>query len=201
MKPRRPALSVEQLESREVPAGLSPQAADNVVTGLYHQLLHRDPTAPELTRLSDQLEAGVPARRVANQLWSTSEFHGLEVTAYFGAYFGQTPRPAAKAAYVALLDAGVPEAEVMTRLLASPRFSARYTTDADYATGLFQVLFDRTPGTTELNAATAALTAGTSRADLAASFLDSAEFRTRRVRGMLTAALGRTPGPALGSVW
>ncbi|WP_439621839.1 virginiamycin B lyase family protein [Gemmata sp.] len=196
MTPRRPSLSVEQLESREVPAGLSPQAADNVVTGLYHQILHRDPNAAELRRLGNELEAGVPVRRVANQVWSTPEFRGLEVTAYFGAYYGRTPTPAAKAAWVAVLDAGVPEAEVMTRFLASARFSARYTTDADYATGLYRVLFDRTPAPAEVTAATDALAAGASRADLAAAMLDSQEFHNRRIRGMFRAGLGRAATPA-----
>lgn len=176
-------------------ASLSPQAADDVVTGLFHQMLHRDPGPAALERLSHQLEAGVPVRRVVNQLWVSTEFRGLEVDNYFQTYYGRNPPPAARAAWVAALRGGTPEAVVMTRFLASAQFSARYTTDADYATGLYRVLFDRTPAPAELTAATDALTAGTSRARLAARMLDSREFHDSRIRGMFQAGLGRAATP------
>ncbi|MBU6294164.1 MAG: DUF4214 domain-containing protein [Planctomycetes bacterium] len=196
MNPARAALSLERLECRDMPAGLSPQAADNVVIGLFHQMLHRDPSAEVLQRLSHKLEHGLPVRQVANQLWNSTEFRGLEVDNYFQTYYGRNPAPAARAAWVATLRGRTPEAAVMTRFLASAQFSARYTTDADYATALYRVLLNRTPAPAELTAATDALIAGTSRTRLAAAMINSHEFHDSRIRGMFQAGLGRSATPA-----
>src|SRR4051812_17605432 len=100
-------LNVEALESRYTPAGLSPQVADNIVTGLYHQILHREPTAVEVAPYAHQLEAGVTVRRVANEFWSSLEFRNQEVSNYYQFYLGRSADVSAVGWSQALLR-GVP---------------------------------------------------------------------------------------------
>ncbi|MCE9562507.1 MAG: DUF4214 domain-containing protein [Planctomycetes bacterium] len=191
-----PTLSVERLESRCMPAAFTPQVADNIVTGLYRQMLHREPDAVGLATYSHQLESGVPVQRIVNNFWDTAEFHGTEVSSYYQTYLGRTPAAAEANGWVQAMLHGTPEATVMTSFLTSAEFTAKHITSPDYVTALYNVLLHRAPDPTGLNASVAALNAGASRAALVNVLLSTNEFHRERITGLYAAILGRPADPA-----
>ena len=191
-----PLLSVEALESRCMPAAFTPQVADNIVTGLFRQMLHREPDAFGLATYSQQLEAGVSVRQVVNSIWDTAEFHTNEVNSYYQTYLGRTPSAAEANGWVQLMLKGVPEASVMKSFFTSAEFTAKHITDPDYITSLYNILLHRAPDPTGLAATTAALSAGASRAAIVDVLLSTDEFHGDRVQSVFAAILGR---PATGA--
>ncbi|WP_165247889.1 hypothetical protein [Paludisphaera soli] len=57
-------------------------ASETVVTGLFRQVLLRDPGPKELARFSRSVDAGVSEARVAARLYDSNEFRRDVLTSY-----------------------------------------------------------------------------------------------------------------------
>ncbi len=193
----RHTLSVEVLESRDTPAGFSPEVADNISTGLYHQILHREPDATGLASFVDQLTNGVSVETVVNSFWDSVEFHTQEVNNYYQVYLGRVPTTTESSGWVQRLVSGTPEAAIMTNFLTSAEYTSQHPLNADYVTALYQVLLDRVPDQADLDNNVAALNSGTPPATIVQNILNSSEFHQDRIESLYTALLGR-PADAAG---
>lgn len=184
-------LFLEKLEGRLVPAGISLQSSDNIVTGLYQQFFNHAPTDSQQATYSNQLQAGVPVASILDALWSSVDFRTQEVNNYYHVYLNRNPSSAEADTWVQSLLRGTPEATVQSGFLGSLEFSNRYITNNDYTTALYHIVLEREPDSLGLANHLSGLNAGVSRTDLAKHFLNSNEYHNTTLLHLYDAVLGR----------
>lgn len=190
-------LSVEAFESRWCPAGgLSQSIANNMVTGLFRQMLHREPDGSGLNTFSQSLVNGSSVQQVVDNIWDSTEFRSQEATRYYQLYLGRNGNSAEVNGWAQLLIEGTPEAQVVKAFLTSSEFINLHSQNADFVAALCNDLLYRSPDTIGLSFWTNALNTGTSRADVVDKFLASNEYHTGRINSLYTAILGRQPDSA-----
>jgi virginiamycin B lyase len=188
----RRVLEIELLESRWVPSGLTQGVANNIVTGLYREMLHRNPEPTALASFSGQLVAGGSVQQLVDDIWNSAEFHTREVTSYYQVYLGRNPDSVGLNGWVQAMGGGTTEASVTEDFLTSAEFQALHSGNADFVAALYKGLLYRGPDSTGLNNWVAALDGGVSRAAVVDGFLSSPEFHADRLTSLYSAILGRT---------
>lgn len=162
---------------------------------LFHNVFGRDPAPEGLANWVAQLEGG-RTRGAVVALFSESAEHvaltarGLAAfdahdatewtgTVYrlFGAALGREPGPQGMLDWIASLAGGAALRDVVTTVMGSPEYQARYggTSDTGFVTALFRNVLGRDPAQAGLDAWTGALAAGMSRAEAVERFMQTAE--------------------------
>lgn len=193
---------LESLEVRLAPAGDILSNPVNVVTGLYKQILQRNPDPQGLKFWVNAIENGASVNAVAQGFWNSPEFRSIEVDNYYAHYLNRAPDPQGLAYWENQLLSGVPEEQVMVGFVSSPEFF----TDADSANAVFVQdlyldLLGRQPAATEQAAWVVQINNGMSRADVADSLVDSMEFRVVEVGQIYDWVLARSADPGGLQYW
>jgi virginiamycin B lyase len=197
----RRALALEALENRLTPSTFPPAIAANIVTGLYRQMLQRDPDSGGLATFSAQLEAGAALSAIVDSIWNSPEFHSREVTNYYQVYLGRNPDAVGLNSWVQSMVAGELESSVVNAFLTSSEFLTQHAGNADFVTALYNDLLARTPDSTGLNFWVTQLDGGTPRSAVVDDFLSATEFHTDRLTSLYPAILGRPADSAGLSFW
>jgi len=131
----------------------------------------------------------------AQAFWQSPEHRGRQVDQYYRRFLRRHADPAGRAGWVNAFVAGATEVEVMQQFLASAEYRTARPGTA-YVTGLYADVLGRSPSAAEVAGWQRALTGGLSPADVARSFLTSAEASRGYVDRVYSAFLDRAPDPA-----
>lgn len=189
--PRVPGLrGWEQLEDRVVPSA----ASDAFVAKLYTDLFDRPAAASEVAAWSRLFDAGATdQRQTALQLQGSAEYRYKIVTELFRTALGRAPDVASLNIFAEQLRTQAVE-RVEAAVLGSAEFFRRFGgTNTGFVAGLYQVVLKRTPDAAGVSYYVQALSAGTSREEVARQFLTSTEHHVRSVFGAYEELLGRAP--------
>ncbi len=179
-------LGVETLEARLVPDAAS------YVNGLYLQVLHRSPTAAEVTA-GVQLDQTSSATQLVASIWLSPEHRGLQVDSYYQSFLDRTETPAERQHWVnRFTNGGLSEVQVQTALLTSPEYLADHPGPTKFVQSLYQNLLGRAPSYAELSGWTAQLQTPKSYATVALDILTTKENETLVVGNDYVSLLNRT---------
>ncbi len=203
-------LGVEQLESREVPAGLvvtdpvlpEPtgvgESLSNAVfvTHLYQDVLGRNPDAGGYTGWVNALDAGSLSRvQVADGFLDSTEYRANVLISYYATQLGRNPDAGGFNDHMAQLAAGVSRDEVRAKFFGSEEFFNRYgRNDSAFVAQLYAQILGRTGTVGELSHWLNVLAQnGGDRTAVAHLFLNSAEYHQDQVTLAYAAYLHRGP--------
>jgi hypothetical protein len=191
------SLRLEALESR-----LTPDAsAQAVVTGLYHQVLLREPDPTGLAAHTRALESGATTGEVGAALYASREFREAQVGRYYDHLLNRPGDQAGVAHWADRLFAGLPEETVSAAMASSPEYTSRFARPADLVSRWYLDLLGRQPDSLGLQVHTRALESGRSAFEVTSALTSSAEFRSVKVRQVFFAALGRDADTAGQEAW
>jgi hypothetical protein len=170
------------------------------VQDLYHDFLGRDGTPSELNQWVSVLPT-LGQAEVANAISHSAEALTHAVDGFYVQFLGRPAVGGEEAGWVAMLQGGATEEQVIAGILSSSEFAARAnalvggaSADANYVQAIYQLLLSRTGSPTEINAWLGALPSG--RASVALDLLGSAEYRTDMVDQFYATLLDRSTAPA-----
>jgi len=194
-KPSSPRL--ETLESR-----LTPDASARlVVTGLYHQLLQREPDAVGLAAHTRALETSASSADVAAAIYSSREFRTAQAERYYENLLGRIGDQAGVAQWADRLFARVPEETVSAEMASSREYIRRFTSPGALVNRWYVDLLGRQPDSAGLSAHTRALQSGRTEYDVVSALTSSAEYRKVKVSQVYFAALDRAADSAGQDAW
>jgi hypothetical protein len=143
---RRDRLTIEPLEDRVV---LNVGAADatHVVTGLFYDLMGRQPSRAEVNAWVNVLARGIATiPQAAEAFVHTPEYEGNWLAGKYQTILGRQGDPAGMAGWVAAMQQGVTQQDVISAFLLSPEFLSRVgPTNEGWVTGLYRNLLGRQP--------------------------------------------------------
>jgi hypothetical protein len=170
------------------------------VQDLYHDFLGRDGTPSELSQWVSVLPT-LGQAGVANAISHSAEALTHAVDGFYVQFLGRPAAGGEEAGWVAMLQNGATEEQVIAGILSSSEFAARANAligganaDANYVQALYQLLLNRTGSPAEVNAWLGGLSSG--RAAVALGFLGSAEYRSDTVDQLYATLLDRSTAPA-----
>jgi hypothetical protein len=170
------------------------------VQDLYHDFLGRDGTPSELNQWVSVLPT-LGQSAVAYAISHSAEALTHAVDGFYVQFLGRAAVGGEEAGWVAALQHGATEEQVIAGILSSSEFAAHANAligganaDANYVQALYQVLLSRTGSPTEANAWLGTLPSG--RAAVALGFLGGAEYRTDMVDQYYATLLDRGGAPA-----
>ena len=188
---------LESLESR-----LTPDAsAQAVVTGLFHQLLLRDPEAGGLAAFTRVLESGGTTATVAKAIYCSPEFRTAQSERHYENLLGRVGEPGGVTHWADQLFAGMSEEAVTAAFSSSKEYTGRFGTAGALVTRWYVDLLGRQPDEVGLAVHTRALESGRSPFEVASALTSSPEFRGVKVRQVYFAALGRDANAAGLDAW
>ena len=194
-RPFQPVL--EALESRLSPAvGVFAHQVNN----LFVLGLNRLPEPAGLNYWVSELERGQSLGQVSHGILSSHEHNLQAVTSYFHALLGRNPDNAGLLAFVEAADRGVPEEQLVAGFLSSHEHSG-IMSDAQYVDWLYLKVLGRSSDAEGFASHLKALAAGTSRFNVALSFLESRELATHVAGALYVRILGREPTPEEKAGW
>jgi hypothetical protein len=197
----RPAngLDLGAFQTQPTPPPSSLQPPLSFVQALYNDFLGRNGAASELSQWVNLLPA-LGQGAVAYAISHSPEALTHAVDGFYVQFLGRAAVGGEEAGWVAALQHGATEEQVIAGLLSSSEFAAHANAligganaDANYVQALYQLLLSRTGSTTEVNAWLGALPRG--RASVALGFLASAEYRGDMVIQFYATLLDRVGAP------
>ena len=221
-------LSVEQLESRDVPSvvlpgaipqpEITPVAAESragdqgpkspdstrFVTHLYQDILLRQPDNSGLTGWVNLLDTNTltPAQ-VAISFVTSDEYRFNTVRSYYQTHLGRTPENSEVQFYVNRIIQGESQDAIRVSIFGSEEFFNRYArNNVEFVSQLYQQILGRAGSAAEIAAWVNILNqSGGDRSGVAAGFLVSGEYYAVQVTLAYTGLLHRNPDSAGFSSW
>jgi hypothetical protein len=96
------------------------------VNALYQDVLNRAPDSGGLNFWVGVLNNGVPQPLVVQGFWNSAEHRTLEVEGYYNTFLHRPADPLGLATWVAQLEAGMSETQVLLAILSSPEFNLQH---------------------------------------------------------------------------
>lgn len=177
-------------------AAINPNAT--IATGLYRQILQRDPGPQGLTHVMRLLDAKRSVRDAAGVLYASPEFRRGEVTSYYVDLLGRQPAPAELRSWTSFLRAGRGEGLVIGALAGTSEYYVHSGgSNESFVRSLYLDVFGREADAAGLARWTSRLDVGAMRpAGVAAAFVGSNAFRQDKVRELYQVVLERAPTDA-----
>ena len=187
-------------ESRQLTV---PDASVTIATGLFRQVLQRDPNPRDLARVTRQLDAGRSVRDAARMLYVSPEFRRGQVTSYYVELLDREPAAAELRRGTRALVAGRGEGLVIGAIAGTAEYYVRSGgSNESFVRSLYVDLLGRQADAAGLARCTSRLDVGAVRpAGLTAEFVRSAEFRRDKVREVYQVVLDRAPTDAELNGW
>jgi hypothetical protein len=193
---RSPPLQVERLEDRCL---LSSSA---YVSALYQGILHRAPSAGEVTGWVDALNSGASPSEVALSFTTSQEYRANLITTDYQFFLGRKPSAAEIGGWQAALQAGLGENQLQAAFLGSNEFFADHGSAVNsWMDAVYKHVLGRPVEPAGLAFWSAELQAGMPRETVALDILLSPEGLGRLVTAAYQNLLGRAPDPAGLSGW
>jgi hypothetical protein len=183
-------LRLEQLERRE----LLDTGTAHFVTGLYFDLLHRQPQVPEVASWMALMDTtGASRGQVASSFLGSGEYQSGVIVNDYQTFLGRSPEAGVVPAWLTAMQQGLTAQPLLASLLSSNEYYQKQGgTNAAWLTGLYRDLLGRQPDVAGLAAWNQALQGGKSRDDVARAFVYSGEADTQLVQAAYRNILGRT---------
>ncbi len=176
--------------------------ANGFVKGLYQELLHRSPEPGEVEGWVGALNAGASREQVAQGFTSSREYHAHEIENGYHDLLKRAPEPGAVEGWLARMQAGMtPEQFAATVLKSDEYFEKHGGNSRDWLEGVYHDVLNRTSDDAGKQGWLQELEHGTSREQVAASFLQSSEAHKGEVRDAYKSLLGREPDEAGEKEW
>jgi hypothetical protein len=188
---------VEPLEERallDVGMGqaLNPSGSARFVTGLYYDLLHRQPVQDEVAGWAATLDSGTPRAQIVADFVTSSEYRNDLIRTAYQTYLGRDPESGAVGNWMASMQAGLTYQAVLANILASPEyFQDRGGSSTGFLTGLYHDLFNRSPDSAGLGSWNQKILGHMTRDSVAISFVFSTEEFRQQVQAVYKDILGR----------
>lgn len=194
--------TIERMESRLLLSSVVEGTSAAVVTGLYRQVLLRDPDARGLAWFQRQLDAGRTVQQVAGALYGSPEFRQGQVLSYYDELLEREPTPAELRKWTSVLIAGAPEERVVNGIAGSSEyFATSGGSDASFVRALYVDLLGRQPAPEELAGHVSRLQTGATPGEVTAQFTAGREYREAKVREVYQVVLDRAPDAAESGGW
>lgn len=192
-------LTFETLEDRCVPAVTNPV---NEITGLYRQVLLRDPDAIGLQTHVARLENGESLKDIAASMWNSNEFRTAQVEKYYAQYLHRAADATGLAHWVSELQSGASEYDVIAGFTSSAEYWDKAgANNADFVGELYWDLLGRGGDSAGIATWTNRLVSGGSRESVVMAISRSMEFKSVSLSGMYQWILGREVDSAGEAQW
>lgn len=169
-------------------------ANENLVRGLYFDILGRAPDAGGLAAWTGQLAGGATTLSIVTGLWQCAEHRGRQVDSYYQTFLNRAADAGGRQAWINQMLAGKSEEWVMTAFVSTPEYTTLHPTTTMMAVGLYEDILGRTPGTAEIADRSNSLTAApSSMDDIVRSLIDSHERHLNLVDSYYQSYLDRQP--------
>lgn len=191
--PRSSMMAAAASPHVNVAAATHPNAT--IATGLFRQILQRDPQPRGLTQLTRLLDAKRSVNEAAGVLYASPEFRRGEVTSYYVDLLGRQPAPAELRSWTNFLRAGGREGLVIGALAGTSEYYVHSGgSNESFVRSLYLDLFGREADAAGLAQWTSRLDVGAMRpAGVATAFVRSTGFRQDKVRELYQVVLDRAP--------
>jgi hypothetical protein len=128
---------------------LTPEDA-TYVQNLYVSLLGRSATDSEVSAWEQVLLEGGTRMDIALGIWQAPEHYVRELTQDYETILNREPSARETASWVAALQGGTPEEQVLAQFLSSPEYVAGHATPDAQIAGIYQDVLNRAPQPDEL---------------------------------------------------
>ena len=172
-----------------------PTSNQHFITGLYYNLLGREPSLGEVNGWVNSLQIGAP-RGLALEIFLVSpEYRDREIQGAYNAYLGRDAEGATQSFWFQQMEAGASYKALLGGLLSSDEFYARQGGNATgFVVALYNDLLFRAPEPSALGAWVGALQSGhMSRATAVSALMNSPEASAQFVDQAYHAIFGRAP--------
>jgi hypothetical protein len=164
------------------------------VAQLYTDILNRPVDDHGLANFTNQLQQGASAASVAGQLLSSQEYQQNLVNHYYVQILNRPADSNGLATFTAALAGGATDEQVAATIYGSQEFYANSgSTNEGFINALYETALGRPVDDNGLATFTAELAAGTTRQQVAATVLASAEYQQILVTGWYQQYLNRAP--------
>jgi hypothetical protein len=177
------------------------------VRGLYQNVLGRSADSTGLASWLSMLNSGTSRLTVAADFWFSPEHRGDQVDSYYRTFLGRAADSAGRTFWVNKFLAGSDEAAVTLGFVTSGEYVTAHsgmggTSGIDaYVTALYMDILGRAPDSGGLMFWQNQLSAGTTTAQVAASFINSSESYLRAIDDYYAAFLQRVADSAGANSW
>jgi hypothetical protein len=166
------------------------------VNGVYETLLERPADAGGMMNWVALLHNGIPRGQVVAAIWNSPEHRTIEVDQFYETFFNRAADTAGQAFWVNELLSGMSESQVATMFVTSGEYAATHSSSQSYVLGLYANILGRSATNQEVAGWVQQLQMGTSRAAIAAAFLNSTESLQHIISNDYLNYLNRSVDPA-----
>jgi hypothetical protein len=187
--------AVEQLEERSLfDTGLSQIASAQFVTGLYYDLLHRQPHQAGVASWTSALVSGATRQTVISDFVHSPEYETNVIRHDYETVLGRDTDPDGLTHWLGLMNSGLTEQQLLADLAGSDEaYVHNGGTPASWLVGLYEDLLGRAPGTLEMNGWLMKMRQGMARNAVARDFVYGPEEDALQVTAIYRDLLGRNP--------
>jgi hypothetical protein len=123
------------------------------VTGLYRDLLGRNPSGSEVSAWLNRMAMGATPFQVAVGFTTSQEREAIVITQDYVSFLGRAPEAGAVAAWLMRISQGANRADVANAIVGSDEYFMRYQNNYPmFIVATYQNVLHRTPSTPEINA-------------------------------------------------
>jgi hypothetical protein len=195
--------TVEPLETRALPTAVGGPVAAEVVTGLYIDLLHRAPLAPEIAAWTSPTDGTVDPQQVVAGILEGTEFRSALINQDYQALLGRSPELGMVGAWLTRMQQGLTPQQFLLQIVASTEYYQTHGggTPAGWVTALYVDVIGRQPDSGGLFFWTQRIQGGMSLVSVASGLIYNTEANSRQVAGLYQTLLGRNPDLTGSNTW
>ncbi len=166
------------------------------IAAIYQSILQRPVDAGGLNRFSFELNQGVAANVVIQQIWSSPEHRQIQIGQYYQQIFHRSVDAGGMGWWQQGFAGGMTEAQVQEAMLSSPEYSQSHPSDAQFVTSMYGDILNRLPGAAEGVIWVNRLDSGSlTRPNMTGFFVLSAEAERGVIDNLFGMLLGRAADP------
>jgi len=165
--------------------------APAIVRGFYRDLLHRSPSAQEMSAQLSQLQ-GESREQLALALLNTTEYRGILLQSFAQHYLKKPLSRANLAKYLGYLKQGLTDEQIQYQIIISPQYASRLRGVSAFISAVYRDILGRSASSSEMSQWTKKLKRNSSqRRALVLSLLGSSEHRTEMANAWFQSYLHR----------
>lgn len=172
------------------------------VTGLYYDLLHRQPQLAEVDGWAQTMGNGMSRGQVLQAFLGSSEYRGGIIQDYYTKFLGREAEPIGIIGWLAEMHKGKTFKDVSRAIISSDEYLKKSGGKAtDWVTRVYNDVLDRAPDAAGLASWSQKGITPAARDAVTRAILDSQESSARLVQEAYEGVLGRSPDPQGFSFW
>jgi Domain of unknown function (DUF4214) len=161
------------------------------VVAVYQAILLRPVDTGGLALFSNELNQGVSAAVVVQQIWTSSEHRQIQIGQYYQQYFHRVPDAPGFGWWQQQFALGMNESQVQESMLTSTEYARSHPTDSSFVEGIYSDVLGRSLGAGEEIYWENQLQSGQTRLDVATALVQSTEAEQDLIDHLYRSYLGR----------